>query len=140
MSGHFKFASRTETFRGSAAAISALPDGCCHALGARIIALDIDASTTVLAGERFDDCRATKHVGRSAMRTGDTTNLIGSEFHQSQAGTVHWNRIDYSAARVAPQIDHIAPFRNQEATVAICASGDFVADGQVPGFVYVHLG
>jgi hypothetical protein len=74
------------------------------------------------------------------MRTAGATNLVGSEFHQSYAGAVDWNRIDYSAARAALEIGDIALFHNNEAAVTICASGDFVGDDEVAAFVFVHLG
>jgi len=72
------------------------------------------------------------------MRTPLATNLVGSEFNQSYANAVDWNRIDYSAARVALEICHIAVFHNDQTAVAIIAGSNLVRDDWVAAFVLVH--
>src|SRR5262249_17817749 len=54
--------------------------------------LYINALATFLTDERFDDGEATKHVGRSAVRTPGATNVVGVKFNQSYASAVGGNR------------------------------------------------
>src|SRR5215471_2783050 len=98
--------------------------------------------TAFLAVERFDGAEAGEGVQRPAMRTPLATNLVGCKLHQPRAAAVKRNSIDHRAARVAFEIGHIATFLDDEATVALRASGDFVGDDQVLAFVFVlgHLG
>jgi hypothetical protein len=51
------------------------------------------------------------------------------------AGAIQRDCLDHRAARVAFQIGHLATFLDDEATVALRASGDFVRDDQIAAFV-----
>jgi hypothetical protein len=100
--------------------------------------LDINALATLLADERFDDAETGKRVEPPAMWTLGATDFRGSELPEPRAGAFDRNCIDYHSARVAFEISHVATFLDDEATVALRASGDFVRDDQVAAFVLMH--
>src|SRR5262249_55904453 len=64
----------------------------CPGCGSLHWRLYINALATFLTDERFDDGEATKHVGRSAVRTPGATNVVGVKFNQSYASAVGGNR------------------------------------------------
>ena len=102
--------------------------------------LYINALPTFLTDERFDDGEATKHVGRSAVRTPGATNVVGVKFNQSYASAVGGNRIGRGATTVADKIGHTTVCHNHEAAITIGPRSYFVRDDQVAAFVLVHIG
>ena len=100
--------------------------------------LDIHPFAALTADERFDNGEAAKDVSRTATRTAGAAHFRRREFHQPCAREVYRNGIDYRAARVAFEIHHVATFLDEEAAVAIRASGDLMRDDQIAAFVLMH--
>jgi hypothetical protein len=74
------------------------------------------------------------------VRTPGATNLVGAKFNQSYASAVDANSIDHGAARAAFDLRHIVALHNDQAALAVRASGDFVRDDQVTLLVLLHIG
>ena len=102
--------------------------------------LDVHPFAAFLADERFDDAKAREGIKRAAMRTFGATDFHRREFHQPCTGAFNRNRIDHRAARVTFDLHHIATLHNYQAAVAICTSGEFVRQDEIPAFVLGHIG